>query len=343
LVQHIGGLESSWVENDHESGGIRDTDYFKSTYIHTYEDLKNYKFTNNETTIPKIIFRTCKFKLNELYRNVKIIYRDDIIKNEGYTVFYFDDEDCKKSIDDTKNERLINAYNKLVPTAFKADLWRYVMLYTYGGIYLDHSHVANIKFDDIIKSEKEIFVKDKLDEYGINNSFIATCKNNKVLGKAIDYCIENIENETYDLKLLEITGSQLLEKCYKEIYGIDSNVKYIEMGMPSIKYKLMDYSGENKILGIVNENNEEIIKYKPIKNHYLTLYGDNFDSLHHSNLYVNKLVYADEKIDYIKKLYRQLLGRECDISGLINYHTHHLTEDIESYILQSEEYSKLQQ
>jgi hypothetical protein len=29
------------------------------------------------------------------------------------------------------------AYDRLIPTAFKADLWRYCVLYKYGGVYLD--------------------------------------------------------------------------------------------------------------------------------------------------------------------------------------------------------------
>ena len=32
---------------------------------------------------------------------------------------------------------MVAAYDRLIPTAFKADLWRYCVLYKYGGVYLD--------------------------------------------------------------------------------------------------------------------------------------------------------------------------------------------------------------
>jgi mannosyltransferase OCH1-like enzyme len=310
--------------------------------IKTYEDLKNYNF-ENDNNIPKIIFRTSKFKLQDLNEDVKKVYQNDLLNNEGYSVFYFDDEDCLQSIIDSNDDKLILAYNTLIPTAFKADLWRYYILHKYGGIYLDSSHIANIPYDEIINSEKEIFVKDSLDEYGINNSFIVCCKNNKVLQKAIELCVNNVENKRYDLRFLEITGPQLLENSYREIYNIDTNIRHINMGMTSIKHKLIDhdYSNRGKILGIMNENNEEIIKYRAIENHYSRLYNDNYNMLHYSNLFNDKLVYADEKFFSIKKLYRDLLKREADISGLIHYYKCCSLENIELTIKESEEYHKV--
>lgn len=317
-------------------------EHFKKKLIKTYKDLKKYKF-KNDGQIPKIVFRTSKFKLENLPENVKKVYEDDVFKNQEYSFFYFDDEDCQQSIIDSNDDRLINAYNTLIPTAFKADLWRYYMLNKYGGVYIDSSHIANIPYNEIIKSEKEIFVKDKLDEYGLNNSFIVCCKNNKVLKKAIESCIYNIENKRYDIKFLEITGPQLFQNAYREIYNIDPNIQYIEMGMPSIKHRLIDhdYSRVDTILGIMNENNQEVIKYRAIENHYSRLYNNNFDIIHYSNLYRNKLVYADEKINSIKKLYRDLLNREADIEGLINYYKCCSLENIELSIKESDEYHKL--
>lgn len=311
--------------------------------IKTYEDLKKHQFKNDDK-IPKIIFRTSRFKINELPKETVDVYEKEMIENKDYVLFYFDDEDCKKSIEESQNERLIYAYSNLIPTAFKADLWRYYIVHKYGGMYLDFGHVVNIPYDDIIQSEKEIFVKDKIDEYGINNSFIVCSKNNEVLKRAIELCIHNVENKRYDLRFLEITGPQLLERSYRDVYNISPNVKYIEMGMPSIKHRLIDhdYSREDTIIGIINENNEEVVKVRGIQNHYTTLYGD-FASLHYSVLYNDKLVYVNEKINIIKKLYRKLLHREADILGLINYYRCCSLKDIKLSILQSQEYLNLKQ
>lgn len=346
LVQDVKSDKTNYPSNLDSPNANDAIDYDLSflTYvdyeIKKYEDLKTLKI--EEGYIPKFIFRTGKYKFKDLPQIVKNSYFNDLIENEKYSVFYFDDDDCQRSIEDTQDERIINAYNKLIPTAFKADLWRYVILNRYGGVYLDFSHVATKPYDYIINDNKEIFLKDKKDEWGINNSFIACCKNNEVLKKAIEFCIFNVENYVRDLRVYDVTGPTLLESAFRNIYKINDSIN-LKMGMYSLKYNMIYYDDNNfdNGVGIFNQNSEEVIKYRHFNNHYDMLYGVNRSILHYGNLFDKGIIYKDDKWESIKKLYRKLLHRKADIGGLINYYSYETLRDIKLSILKSEEYNTL--
>ena len=51
--------------------------------------------------------------------------------------YLFHDQDCRAFIESEYPPDVLMAYDRLIPTAFKADLWRYCVLYKYGGAYLD--------------------------------------------------------------------------------------------------------------------------------------------------------------------------------------------------------------
>jgi len=51
--------------------------------------------------------------------------------------YLFNDADCRAFIAKEYPDDVLYAYDQLIPTAFKADLWRYCVLYKYGGVYLD--------------------------------------------------------------------------------------------------------------------------------------------------------------------------------------------------------------
>lgn len=51
--------------------------------------------------------------------------------------YLYNDVDCRRFLVSTFPPDVVIAYDRLIPTAFKADLWRYCVLYIFGGVYLD--------------------------------------------------------------------------------------------------------------------------------------------------------------------------------------------------------------
>ena len=86
-------------------------------------------------TVPLKIFQTWFTKdLTEKMRNTVEELKNN---NPEFEHFLFDDKDCEEFIHSHFNEKVVNAFRRLIPCAYKADLWRYCVMYIHGGIYLD--------------------------------------------------------------------------------------------------------------------------------------------------------------------------------------------------------------
>ena len=57
--------------------------------------------------------------------------------NPNFYHYLYNDEKCREFIKDFYSEDVLKAYDAIIPAAIKIDLWRYCVLYKYGGIYLD--------------------------------------------------------------------------------------------------------------------------------------------------------------------------------------------------------------
>ena len=58
-------------------------------------------------------------------------------QNPEFTYYLYDDKMCRDFIEQNYDKDVLYSFDKLKPGAYKSDLWRYCVLYKYGGIYLD--------------------------------------------------------------------------------------------------------------------------------------------------------------------------------------------------------------
>jgi mannosyltransferase OCH1-like enzyme len=79
--------------------------------------------------------------------------------NPEFQHFLYDDNMCREFIRNNFPEDVLRAYDLLIPGAYKADLWRYCILYKKGGIYLDISYTPfnNFKFLNLTKILAPLF------------------------------------------------------------------------------------------------------------------------------------------------------------------------------------------
>lgn len=135
--------------------------------------------------------------------------------NPAFKHYLYDDDDCRKFIKDNYNSSILNAFDKLVPGAYKADLWRYCVLYKLGGIYIDIKYVPINGFKLINLTEKEHWVLD-VDKYGIYNALMVCIPGNQILFRAINQVVENVKNNFYGKNALEPTGPLLLSRYFTQ-------------------------------------------------------------------------------------------------------------------------------
>ena len=168
---------------------------------------------NYYPVIPLNIYQTWHTKdLPPLMKNAvnKIIY-----SNPGFNYQLFDDNDCRNFIKDNFDANVLNAFDSLIPGAYKADLWRYCILYKNGGVYLDIKYAPFNGFRFISLMEKEHWVLD-MDKNGIYNALIVCKPNNEILLKAINKVVANVKNKFYGNSPLEPTGPLMLSQFFTQ-------------------------------------------------------------------------------------------------------------------------------
>jgi mannosyltransferase OCH1-like enzyme len=160
-------------------------------------------------------------------KNVEFIKQS----NPAFNYMLFDDDDCMEFIKTNFKSDVLNAFNTLIPGAYKADLWRYCVLYINGGIYLDIKYMPINGFKFISLTEKEHWVLD-IDNNGIYNALIVAKPRNVILLQAIDKIVSNVKNRYYGNSCLEPTGPLLLAKLFdtEQKHAIDmKHAFYISM------------------------------------------------------------------------------------------------------------------
>ena len=184
------------------------------------------------SVIPLKIYQTwCSKELPELLQNNITLLKE---QNPEFTFYLFDDNDCRDFIQNYFDDSVIEAFNKLIPGAYKADLFRYCILYIYGGIYLDIKYYGINGFKFITLTEKEYLVEDlPISGEGIYNALMICKPGNKLLWKAIQNIVENVSTLFYGTSTLEPTGPLLLknimdsfckpELIHREIYCRNKN------------------------------------------------------------------------------------------------------------------------
>ena len=169
--------------------------------------------TNNIDKIPFNIF-TCwhtKDMPPKMKENINKI-KDE---NPEFNFYCFDNNECRDIIKKYFIKDVVNAYDALIPEAYKSDLWRYCILYLYGGIYQDikFESINGFKYKDI--TDKEYFVQDR-EDFGIYNALLICKKNNKILEKSIKQIINNVKNKYYGINALSPTGPTLVRRFFNQ-------------------------------------------------------------------------------------------------------------------------------
>lgn len=136
-------------------------------------------------------------------------------ENPQFEFIIYDDIDCINFLKENFEEEVLWAFNKLVPGAYKADLWRLCILYKFGGYYLDIKEKCLNGFKLIELSELEHFVYDRPSNHILNALMVCKAEN-EFLKKCIEEIIKNVKNKYYGPGCLWPTGPGLLGKVANE-------------------------------------------------------------------------------------------------------------------------------
>jgi mannosyltransferase OCH1-like enzyme len=166
--------------------------------------------------IPKNIFQS--WHTTELHPQVQK-YIDEIkINNPEYTHKIYTDSEIDSFVNENFMGEIADSYNKLNIIVAKVDFWRYLILYKYGGVYLDIDSYINKPLRELIKDEDEciITVEDN------PNLFVQWAlifnKGHPILKKVIDLVVENIKKNQYPNDIHLMTGPSVFSQAINLVH-----------------------------------------------------------------------------------------------------------------------------
>ena len=187
------------------------------TQIHDIQNSiinTNIKTNTKLDVIPKKIWQTWATK--DLPLNMADCVKQLKLSHTDFEYNLFDDEDCYSFIKEHFPIEVLYAYETLIPSAYKSDLWRLCVLYMYGGVYLDIKlqFCDNYTLHDFI--DKEYFVCDG--KSSIYNGVLICKKHNVVILQTLLNIVYNVSNNYYGDTPYSVTGPLLIGKIF-EIYN----------------------------------------------------------------------------------------------------------------------------
>ena len=153
--------------------------------------------------IPKRIYQTWKY--HELPDGISLTIQDMKKLNPSYEFYMYDDADIDNFVNKYYPGEIANAYNMLNIGTAKADLWRYLILYKYGGIYLDIDSMITKSLDDLIMLDDDAIITRESHKNIFNQWILIFSEKHPILKATIDKCVYNIINKTSN-NIWEVTG-----------------------------------------------------------------------------------------------------------------------------------------
>ena len=189
--------------------------------------------------IPRKLFQTWEtstppFKMSQAIESWKQ-------KNPTWEHKLFTAEDRVNFIKKNFSKEVLDAYHTLVPGAFKADLWRYCVLFIEGGVYVDADMICEVPLDEWINSDLVVVRDDPMSKKWLANGFIGSTPREPALEEIINRIVHKCKQKQLEF-YLDYTGPALWGKVVNYINAREEEEEYTLGNLFKMQVLKHDYS-----------------------------------------------------------------------------------------------------
>jgi mannosyltransferase OCH1-like enzyme len=236
------------------------------------------------TKIPKKIIQT--WETSEL--SIGMYYSQIVMKkiNPDYEYIFHDANDREQFIKDNYDKEVLDAYNKVIPKSYKADLWKYCCLYKYGGLHFDLKSICKIPFSTFITNETELLLASDIPENCICAGFFGCMPGDSFIKKTIDEVVKRIHNNYYGVNSLDVTSTSVFGSVYLSIRNSNNLVDLIKKEVNNNKIIWWNFINENGTDKIIDALTGKFIFYRYYSTYYKV--DNKIDSNHYYNMWLER-------------------------------------------------------
>jgi FkbM family methyltransferase len=208
---------------------------FKDHKFNANQDLliaKNF----NSSRIPRKIFQT--WEVSSLGSSLNTLSTRIQERNTNYDYHLFDAEQRRLFIEKNFESNILDCYDRIIPGAFKADLWRYCVLYKLGGVYCDIDMLSFASFDYLIFDDIDFFAPIDFPRKNrgnlLTNGMFGCEPGCEIVKNCIDIIVDHVQNETWHKNqtediiydYLNFAGPAVLGRAVNRFLDRDENTSF---------------------------------------------------------------------------------------------------------------------
>ncbi len=110
-----------------------------------------------QLSIPKVVYRTGPMDYKKLPAATRTVFDNFTVNNPSWGHVYLSDYDCIGIIKQ-KAPGILPLYNNLLPGAYRADIMRYILMFFFGGVYMDINQSLLVSLNDIVDTTQDKIV-----------------------------------------------------------------------------------------------------------------------------------------------------------------------------------------
>jgi mannosyltransferase OCH1-like enzyme len=141
--------------------------------------------------------------------------------NSEYTYHLYNDDDMDNFVNEHFKGEIAECYNRLNIIVARVDLWRYLVLYKYGGVYLDMDSSIEKPLKELIKDDDDAIITAE----GNSNLYVQWAlifsKQHPILKRTIELVVCNIKNNSYPNDIHKTTGPTVYSRAIHELKFIN--------------------------------------------------------------------------------------------------------------------------
>lgn len=199
--------------------------------------------------------------------------------NPNYNYKLYTDSEIDEFVNTYFSGKISECFNRLNIPVAKVDFWRYLVLYKYGGVYLDLDSSIDICLDELISENDSAIISAENNPNTFVQWALIFDKGHPILEKVIELIVDNIENNSYPNDILRMTGPQVYSEAIRRVHyklfqkEIDFNSISKETDMTytkeNISYRIYGVDYNNKFTFKTPESKYLYFEKEPWRNELL--------------------------------------------------------------------------
>jgi mannosyltransferase OCH1-like enzyme len=201
--------------------------------------------------IPKIIWQTYEIPYDQLSDRIKKHTNSWITLNPEHEYKYFDASARQAFVLDNFGQEWHDLFVSLPLGVMRADIWRCMVVYVYGGVYSDIDTMCYAPINSWIPDDTTFAIFPEnftsgVPKYGENYAtyMIASVPKNKILKNIIEFMFERLQNPDYSYEhfVHHLTGPSMVTQVILDTLKEDPQNGFVVLeNIDTYKHKSMDH------------------------------------------------------------------------------------------------------